>query len=309
MRNGYSQPLFELKTAWVEDNIDRLNIKAVLCTGDLVQRNDCDQVDEKVNQTSRQMWNMVSRCFSRLDGKVPYIISCGNKDYGYIDSECGNSNFPKYFPSDRNSCWKDCLVETYRNRQNKRSLENAAYEFQLGAWGKWLIVATEFAPRDEVLDWVSGLITSDKYKGHNVILLTHDFMRQYGVRTDNEKYQLSPRNWGQQVWDKLVSPSSNIRLVVCGHSGGPGKWEDGVAYRMDHNIHGGKVHQMMFNVQFLGGGRQGNGGDGWLRILEFLPDGKTLKVRTYSPLFGISPTTRHLAERTDSCDRFDIVFD
>ncbi len=40
---------------------------------------------------------------------------------------------------------------------------------------------------------------------------------------------------------------------------------------------------MMFNVQILGGGWEGNGGDGWLRILEFLPDGRTIKVRTYSP--------------------------
>ena len=49
----------------------------------------------------------------------------------------------------------------------------------------------------------------------------------------------------------------------------------------------------------------GNGGDGWLRILEFLPDGKTVKVRTYSPLFGISKLTRHLANRTAPYDQFD----
>lgn len=32
-----NQPLFELQTAWIADNIDNLNIKAVLCTGDLVE--------------------------------------------------------------------------------------------------------------------------------------------------------------------------------------------------------------------------------------------------------------------------------
>ena len=66
---------------------------------------------------------------------------------------------------------------------------------------------------------------------------------------------------------------------------------------------------MMFNVQVLGGGWEGNGGDGWLRILEFMPDGRTIKVKTYSPLFGISPSTRHLARRTGTCDMFDIVLD
>ena len=33
-----NQPLFDLCTAWVADNIDNLNIKAVLCTGDLGSR-------------------------------------------------------------------------------------------------------------------------------------------------------------------------------------------------------------------------------------------------------------------------------
>ena len=66
---------------------------------------------------------------------------------------------------------------------------------------------------------------------------------------------------------------------------------------------------MMFNAQTAGGGWHGNGGDGWLRIMEFMPDGKTIKVRTYSPFFGISPTTRQFAWRTDPWDEFNIVFD
>ena len=59
--------------------------------------------------------------------------------------------------------------------------------------------------------------------------------------------------------------------------------------RRDKNAAGKAVNQMMFNVQVLGGGWEGNGGDGWLRILEFMPDGRTIQVRTYSPLF------RHIA--------------
>lgn len=61
---------------------------------------------------------------------------------------------------------------------------------------------------------------------------------------------------------------------------------------------------MTFNAQALGGGWYGNGGDGWLRILEFLPDDKTVKVRTFSPFFAISPKTQHLAWRTESYDQF-----
>ena len=35
-----NQPLLELCTAWIADNIENLRIKAVLCTGDLVEQNE-----------------------------------------------------------------------------------------------------------------------------------------------------------------------------------------------------------------------------------------------------------------------------
>lgn len=35
-----NQPLFELQTAWIANSIEPLNIKGVLCTGDLVEQNE-----------------------------------------------------------------------------------------------------------------------------------------------------------------------------------------------------------------------------------------------------------------------------
>ena len=303
-----NQPLFELQTAWIADNIDNLNIKAVLCTGDLVETNENIIPNrDMVNQTSRQMWESVSRSFSRIDNLVPYIISCGNHEYGYRHSENGRTHFPEYFPVERNSKWNGCAVAVFPNRSGVESLENAAFEFNDPAWGKILVVCNEFAPRDEVLQWTAGLISSDRFKNHRVIYMTHSLLKERTAeRTDNEGYEITPANWGQQVWDKLLSKSENIVLAICGHTGSPGDFEDSIAYRCDKNAAGRDLHQMMLNVQILGGGWEGNGGDGWLRILEFMPDGETLRVKTYSPLFGISPSTRHLAHRTDPTDRFDL---
>lgn len=70
-----NQPIFELTTAWCADNIDNLNIKAVLCTGDLVEQNEnIVRNRAMLNQTSKQMWEWASHCMKRLDNKVPYII-------------------------------------------------------------------------------------------------------------------------------------------------------------------------------------------------------------------------------------------
>jgi hypothetical protein len=51
---------------------------------------------------------------------------------------------------------------------------------------------------------------------------------------------------------------------------------------------------MVFNAQALGGGWYGNGSEGWLRILEFLPDGKTVKVKTFSPFLLSHPPSGNL---------------
>lgn len=41
-----------------------------------------------------------------------------------------------------------------------------------------------------------------------------------------------------------------------------------------------------------------------LRILEFLPDGRTVSVRTFSPMFALSPVTCDKAWRTADYDQF-----
>ena len=205
---------------------------------------------------------------------------------------------------------RDVCVATYPNRNGAISLENAAFAFDDPAWGGLLVVTTEFLPRDEVLDWAAALIDKPEYRDRKVIFMTHAFLHERSAkRIEKNSYELTPGNTGAEIWRKLIEPSPNIRMVVCGHTGKPGDYEDAVAYRVDKNRAGHDVHQMMFNVQILGGGWEGNGGDGWLRILEFLPDGRTIKVRTYSPLFGISSLTKHLAHRTGACDRFDMVIE
>lgn len=303
-----NQPAFELMAAWIASQIENLNIKAVLCPGDLVEQNNWIIPDGKNgNQTSEQQWRSVSKAFERLDNKIPYIISLGNHDYGYKSGENRESEFQNYFPANRNPTWAKHLISAYPNYFGKMTLENAAFEFNIPNWNKILVIATEFAPRDEVLIWAKELSSSDVYKNHRVIILTHSYMKNDGSRIVSEKYKMTPANYGEAIWEKLIYPASNIEMVICGHHAVIGDYEKSVGQRMDKNSIGRDVFQMMFNTQTLGGGWRGNGGDGWLRILEFLPDGKTIKVKTYSPLFGFSELTADIATRRESFDEFDIV--
>ena len=191
-----NQPIFELCTAWIADNVEHLNIKAVLCTGDMVEQNENITMNRKMlNQTSREMWESASRSMARLDGKVPYIISGGNHDYGYQKSENGRTKLPEYFPFERNSCWRDCLVADFPNRNGDISMENAAFEFHDKNWGDILVITTEFAPRPDVLDWARDLAGSEKFRGHKVIAMTHSYLKQRSAeytkntRKDNRPYR------------------------------------------------------------------------------------------------------------------------
>ncbi len=70
-----------------------------------------------------------------------------------------------------------------------------------------------------------------------------------------------------------MSKHENFVLTLNGHV-----LNDGVA-RLTSSTPGGRdVEQVLVNFQM-----KPNGGDGWLRLLEFRPDGRTVQVYDYSP--------------------------
>jgi len=81
-------------------------------------------------------------------------------------------------------------------------------------------------------------------------------------------------NDGQELWDKLVSRHPNFAFTFNGHV-----LNDGVARLTSQGVHGNAVHQMLVNYQTWP-----EGGQGYLRLVEFLPDGRTVQVRDYSPV-------------------------
>jgi hypothetical protein len=310
---GVNQPIFELMTAWTAAQKQVLNVKAVICTGDLVEQNELLTTTggslyaggNNGNQTSIKQWESVSRAFERLDHVYPYVVTTGNHDYGYESAENRNSRFAEYFKPSRNPLWEKTLVSIGNNAFGQPTLENAAYEFHDKAWGDLLVVVLEFLPRDEAIEWAGKLLRSEKYENHKVILLTHSFLDTAGEVIGKSKYKLSPCNHASQVLEKLVKPSKNIKLVICGHSGDP---KTMAAFRTENNAEGKPVHIMMFNPQAISGWN-GNGGDGWVRLLEFKPDGKTVKARTYSPLFAVSQKTESLAWSRVPAHEFQFAFD
>lgn len=317
---GRNQPILDLMMAWVEENIDSLNIKMLLCPGDLVEQNDRINRGISGNQSGAKQWEFVAKTFDRLNGKVPYITATGNHDYSYDTNGHKKSRFKEFFPIDKNFLNRKMITQNTLNSEGEETIENAAFEMVTPHGEKYLFLTIEFAPRDTVVSWAKNVVDMEEYRNHKVVLLTHEYMNAKAKRTSGEmkvtcfnpyaingfitkrKQVISDANRGEALWEKLINTSPNLQLVLCGHISGE-------SFRTDKNRSGKTVNQMLFDAQSEGGGHYGNGGDGWLRILEFYPDKKTVKVKTFSPLFGVSPSTQRLAWRRDAANEFIFTFD
>ena len=243
----------------------------------------------------------------------PYIYPDGNH-YGTRSSLNRETRFNDYFPPERNSALQGVLFEMFENAYGAKTLENAAYQFKGTDGQRIVVVALEFAPRPETLQWAKSVFERPENADAFGIVVTHSYLRPYTddcIRDPREGYGLNKEGGrsGEEIWNELVYPTANIRMVVSGHHSKADDMDGCTGFRIDKNAAGKNVAQLLCDMQAMGGGWEGNGGDGWLRILEFLPDGKTIKVKTYSPLFGISPTTKHLAHRTAPFDQFDMVIE
>lgn len=319
---GRNQPILDLMMAWIEEHIEPLNIRMVVIVGDLVNNNEKIINDHDGNQTTQQQWEAVSRALAKLDGKVPYVAASGNHDYSIDDQGNRTSRYREFITTERNHLNQRILVQNNRNEQGLPTLENSACEIKNLNGRNYLFLTVEYAPRDSIVEWAGKIAALEQYKNHRIVLITHGYLNAKDQRTGpdpvrwiywepyqiDDQIQKSPRiplpksNTGMQIWEKLVQPASNIELVLCGHISGEG-------YREDANVAGKPVHQVLFDAQSMGGGgRIGNGGDGWLRIFEFHPDGSTAKIRTFSPLFAASPTTRQFAWKRDARNEFEIKF-
>jgi hypothetical protein len=259
--------VFDLQTSWVVAQKTALNIAAVLHVGDIVDS------DIEVQ------WTVANPAMRLLDNVVPYVVVPGNHDYGSINRASLIDNYfaPASMP------WVTGTMEAGQ-------IENNYSLVDIGPQ-KWLVLGIEFGPRDAVVDWAKVVLRT--YAQYPAILLTHAYLYSDGTRydinvggTDPNKsnyqywspyyYAFTPNegiNDGEQLWQKLVLPNSNVRLVFCGH-------QTGAARLTSTRPDGTTVHQMLSDYQWLEGQ---NFGFGYMRVVQLDYDKKTIQVQTYSP--------------------------
>jgi hypothetical protein len=257
----YSQAypwIFENQTEWIVQNENEKNIVFVTHLGDIVN-----------NYPNDYQWRNADNAMSILDNKVPYGILPGNHEIALDGSA---PEYEKYFPASRYegySYWggsydSDSVTSLSPNMNN--------YQLFSGGGMDFIALNLQYDPPADVLNWAGNVL--NKYSKRRAIISTHAYLDFDGSRLDHGPAE-DKINGGTIIWENLVEKHKNVFLVLCGHmisSEGLGEAE-----RID-NVGNRIVYQLLADYQGLP-----EGGNGWLRIMEFAPSENTIYVRTYSP--------------------------
>jgi hypothetical protein len=258
--------LFTLQTHWIAKNKDKYDIRYVLGLGDIT------------NNNTRPQWRHAQEAIGELDGVVPYALAPGNHDYvEHGKRGLGKSLMSQFFPPSKFEKWP-----TFGGVMTPGDITNSHHLFGAGKTD-WIVISLEWAPRNATVAWANEVLA--KHPKRKAILVTHAYLYSDSTRYDFVKKGKSQRwsphghwagssNDGEDLWQKLVR-KNNFVLTFNGHV-----LNSGLGFLASKNDRGNVVHQMLANYQM-----RDLGGEGYLRILEFLPDGKTVHVKSYSPLY------------------------
>ena len=266
---GYTRnrpELFAAQTEWIAANVRPLDIRFVMHVGDVTYDN------------THPQWEAARAAMAKLHNAVGYAVTTGNHDLGprgYAGSR--RTLFHDYFPLSE--------LQTYANLlEHLDGGANFVHQFHSGS-EPWIVLTLEWGPRAATLQWADQMLK--KYKRRRAIVVTHAYLHDGDLR---QNHRLHPSdasnphsyatasmkggtNDGEEIWQKLISKHPNVDFVFSGHQLG-----DGLGRLSSTHGNGHVVHQLLANYQeyeFDGGA--------YLRLVEFLPDGKTVQIKTYSP--------------------------
>lgn len=259
--------LFTAQTAFITENVERLGIRYAIHLGDIV------------NNNTPIEWERASAAMSLLHGVVPYALVPGNHDYGPSgDASTRDTLLNNYFRYADSAAWP-----SFGGAYAKGELDNTYHLFSAGGYD-FIIVALEWGPRNEVVEWANEVM--QRHPDRLGIFVTHAYLNYNDLRydhldTDNPQ-RFNPHNYrtpgtmndGQELWDKLVRKHRFV-MTLNGHVLG-----DGEGYLVSETDLGNRCHQMLSNYQM-----RDQGGEGYLRLIEFLADRRNVRVHTYSPLY------------------------
>jgi hypothetical protein len=182
-------------------------------------------------------------CTTGLVDGIPYAIAPGNHDQP-------TTNYNIYFGVSRFS-GRDYYGGHYgSNNDNSYILFSAEGT-------DFILICLNYLPTAAAINWADGILQT--FSDRKAIVVSHYILNSDGSFSTS----------GAQIYNALKD-NPNLFLMLCGHIHAEARRTD--------SYNGNTVHTLLANFQ-----DDPNGGNGWLRILEFHPDNNQVQVMTYSP--------------------------
>lgn len=260
VRRSSNAGLFTQQTQWIRDEVtgsnDR-NIQFVTHLGDMVSNGD------NATQMIRADISM-----DVLDGVVKYSTLPGNHDYADTGNKpTGTDLYLQYFGPQR--------YESYDWYGGADPSGNNSFQRFTAGGQEFIHLALEYRPEVNEpnrpvspLDWARGVLAANP--DTPVILSTHEYV------SDTRRGR-SPS--GDRLYDQFVEENDQVFMVLNGHFIGSGGTGDGEYHQVSRNKAGREVIEVLQDYQGYP-----NGGDGWLRLIDFQPDAGRIEFETYSPV-------------------------
>jgi hypothetical protein len=247
--------MYKSQTNWIVAQRATRNIPYVVELGDCVQNGDNggDPIEWVRADTALRI--IEDPVTTGMPEGMPYGVCVGNHDQSPTgDADGTTTYYNQYFGIGR------FQGRSYYGGHYGTSNDNW-YDLFSASGMDFIVVSMEYdtTPDAAVLSWADNLLTT--YSNRRAIVASHWICNTGNPATFSTQ--------GQAIYDAL-KPHSNLFLMLCGHVPGEGRRQD--------TFNGITVNTLLSDYQ-----SRTNGGNGWLRIMEFSPANNVVRVRTYSP--------------------------
>ncbi len=267
--NGGTPEMFTAQTQWIVNNRTAKNIAYVAHLGDCVENGNTYSIEwDRADSSLKLLENNIP---GLADG-IPFGLAVGNHDQTPDGNPNGNSTtlYNQYFGVTR------FRARAYYGGRFTSNLDNH-YQLFSASGLDFIVIYLEYneTPATAILKWADGLLKT--YSNRRAIVVSHSGLDESG--------QFLPE--GQAIYDTLKN-NPNLFLLLSGHV---------TAEKHRQDVFNGKtVYSLLSDYQDLA-----NGGNGWLRLMEFSPANNQIRVKTFSPVLN--------AFQTDADSQFALFYD
>ena len=246
----------QAQTDWIVNNRAARNIVYVTGEGDVVNV----ATDAQYQNATNAYFRLENPATTGLAQGIPYGVPVGNHDTSPY------TLFNTYFGT---SHWTG---RGYYGGSYSTGYQNHYDLFSAGGLD-FIVLALEYnaGANSAIMTWANGILQTNANR--RAIVVTHSLLQAGYNWPTSAAWSV---DGGTTIFPALTN-NPNLFLMLCGHNHGQGRRHEAVGSRF--------IDVLLADYQ-----SDANGGNGYLRTLEFSPSNNVVRVKTYSPSTGGSKT-------------------